>query len=85
MTTWAGNSGSRQASRVCTATPSSASELPTRAKSLAQEALMACTTWSSCVWPMLATSLRPLMPPAALHQSVNTCAAFTRSGILVKA
>ncbi len=29
------------------------------------------------------TILRPLMPPAALHQEVNTLAAFTNSGFLV--
>jgi predicted amino acid dehydrogenase len=33
---------------------------------------------------MSGTSLRPLMPPAALHQEVKTFAAVTSSGSLVK-
>src|SRR5215469_7675508 len=84
MTVWAGYSGIRQDSRALTSRPSSASELPTSAKSLPHVAVIAWTAFSSPVSWTSATSLRPLMPPAALHHEVNTLATFGKSGILVK-
>src|SRR5450756_453455 len=84
ITTCASKSGSRHFSRAETARPSSAAEPPASTKSLAQAWAIAPTTSSIPVSWMSATSLRPLMPPAALHQEVNTLAVVTSWGSFVK-
>ena len=84
MTTCASKSGSRHLSRVVTASPSSAAEPPASTKSLWQASAIAPTTSSIWVSWMSATSLRPSMPPAALHQSVKTLAVVSSCGSLVK-
>src|SRR6516225_2690361 len=84
MTTCASKSGSRHFSRVVTARPSSAAEPPASTKSLAHALAIAPTTFIIWVSWMSATSLRPLMPPAALHQDVNTLAVVSSAGSLVK-
>src|SRR6266567_2661354 len=84
MTTCASKSGSRQDTRCLTARPSSAAEPPARTKSEPQAPVTVWTTLSIPVSLMSGTSLRPLMPPAALHQAVNTFAALMSCGSLVK-
>src|SRR6266700_1737299 len=84
ITGCASKSGSRHFRRVATPRPSSAAEPPASTKSLVQAALTAGTTAISWVSCMVATSLRPLIPPAALHQEVNTFAALASCGSLVK-
>src|ERR1700733_15003746 len=62
---------------------------PTAMKSLWQAAVVCCAALNSAASRLSMTILRPLMPPAALHQSANAVACWgnsaSRPGVMVLA
>ncbi len=78
-TEYAGISPSLQAIRGFTPAASKALPLPTSMKSFWQALIVWAATSKSLASYLWSTSLRPLMPPAALHQVVKACATSKNS------